>query len=186
MTAPQSRQPDESAKAFEAFVIYRDMGAARTTKAVAAQLEKAHGFVGRWCTTHHWVRRAHAHDAELDRRKRISELREVEAMRKRQVKIALTMQNLGLIELEKMLAEATRRKKKRGSLDERTILKLIDQGAKLERLNRGEPGEITESREGESADLTSLSVEDLKRLRAMKSKMRAQQLVDDEGGSDGD
>ena len=179
MTAPQSRQSDESAAAFEAFVKYRDMGPSRSTKEVASELSKSHTLIGRWCTAHHWVRRSHSHDAELDRRRRYGELREVEKMRKRQVKAALVMQELGFIELEKMLSEATRRKKKRGSLDEKTILKLIAQGAKQERINRGEPGEIVEQHGGEGMDLTALNLDELKQLRQLRAKVRARQLADE-------
>ena len=125
------------------------------------------------------MRRSNSHDAELDRRKRYSELREVERMRKRQVKIALMMQDVGYIELGKMLKEAERRKAKRGSLDEKTILKLIAQGAKLERINRGEPGEIVEQHGGEGMDLTALNLDELKQLRQLRAKVRARQLADE-------
>lgn len=181
MTAPQSQQSGETALAFEAFVIYRDMGPSRTTKAVAEQLQKSHGLIARWGTVNHWVRRAHSHDAELDRRKRYGELREVEKMRKRQVKSALLMQEIANIELAKMLGEAGRTKKKRGSLDEKTILKLLAQGAKLERINRGEPGEIVEQHGGEGMDLTGLTLDELKTLRALRAKVRARQLAEVEG-----
>lgn len=146
---------------------------------MAKELGKSHGLIQRWCTNHYWVRRSNSHDAELDRRKRYGELREVEKMRKRQVKAALVMQELGFIELEKMLSEATRRKKKRGSLDEKTILKLIAQGAKQERINRGEPGEIVEQHGGEGMDLTALNLDELKQLRQLRAKVRARQLSDE-------
>lgn len=177
--AAYDRKADESDPAFEAFVLYRDAGVSRNTRSVAKELDKSHTIVGRWCTEHGWVKRARAWDKEVDRRNQLGQLKEVEAMRRRQIKMALSMQELGMIELEKELATAKRRKKKRGDLDEKTIVKLIDQGAKLERLNRGEPGEIVQSNSDGSVDLTGLTTAELRKLKEMRSKVRTRQLKAD-------
>jgi hypothetical protein len=180
MTLPYSKKKDETAEAFEAFATYRDMGTGRSHASVAEKLGKSEQLIGRWSRKHGWIKRVHAYDAELDRRKRLVDLREVERMRKRQIQSALAMQDLGNIELWKMLDEARKSKKKRGSLDEKTILKLIEKGATLERLNRGEPGEIVHTSSEGGLDLTGLSLTELKQLRALRHKVRARQLAEAE------
>jgi hypothetical protein len=64
---PWERQPKESARAYEAFVAYRDMGPGRAVRAVARELGKSVTLIGRWSSAHHWVERAEAWDAEQDR-----------------------------------------------------------------------------------------------------------------------
>lgn len=184
MTAPYSKKKEESPEAFEAFAMYRDMGVGRSLVSVAEKLRKSEPLIARWSRKHGWVKRVHAYDAELDRRKRLVDLREVEKMRKRQIATANAMQDLGNIELWKMLAEAKRLKKRRGSLDEKTILKLIEKGTALERLNRGEPGEIIQSTGEGGLDLSGLSLEELKILRELRYKVRTRQLAEAESKDD--
>ena len=61
------RQNDESGKAYEAFGVYRDMGAARTVSAVARQLRKSRALIDRWKRQWNWEERARAYDRELER-----------------------------------------------------------------------------------------------------------------------
>ncbi len=177
MSLPFERRKDEGPEAFEAFSAYRDMGVSRSTAAVARTCGKHKSLMDRWSSTHAWVRRAAAWDAEVDRRKRLVDIHETENMRKRQIRRALKMQELSEIEINKMLSEAQRRKKKRGSLDEKTVLKLSDEGAKLERVNRGEPGEIVHNTGDGSVDLTGLSLVELKQWKAIRAKVKARQLA---------
>lgn len=51
---PWERQEGESSKAFEAFVIYRDMGAKRTFTAVADTLHKSCTLIRRWKEQWDW------------------------------------------------------------------------------------------------------------------------------------
>ncbi len=182
---PEAKRPEESAEAFEAFAIYRDMGVGRNVRAVAAELAKSEPLIKRWCSQHDWVRRCHSYDLEVDRRKRLVALRDIEKMRKRQIAAAQTMQDLALIELEKKIKQA-KKKQKKGLVDTRDIVKLMEAGAKLERLNRGEPGEIVQNNSDEQMDLSSLTLDELKQLRAFRSKVRARQSAEEakEGADD--
>lgn len=62
------RRAAESAKAFEAFVVYRDGGATRSVERVAETLQKDHTFLRKWSARHEWVSRAAAYDTEVARR----------------------------------------------------------------------------------------------------------------------
>ena len=64
---PWERLPGESTPAFQAFAAYRDMGAERTSRAVAAQLGKSAALIHRWSSRWQWVDRAQAYDDQLDR-----------------------------------------------------------------------------------------------------------------------
>ncbi len=54
------RQPGESAKAFEAWQVYRDTGSERSVSEVARQLAKSRQLVDRWAQRHDWHGRVQA------------------------------------------------------------------------------------------------------------------------------
>lgn len=60
---PWDRQPGETSKAYEAFSIYRDMGAERTVRATAEALTKSEQLIKGWSGKNRWVDRAAAYDS---------------------------------------------------------------------------------------------------------------------------
>ena len=56
------RQENETNKAFQAFCIYRDLGAGRTLAAVAEKLRKSYDLIRRWSKNYFWQNRADAWD----------------------------------------------------------------------------------------------------------------------------
>ena len=64
---PWERQPKETAEAFEAFVLYRNMEGRRSTRGVAQTLLKSDAMTRRWSSVHQWVSRALSWDEEVDR-----------------------------------------------------------------------------------------------------------------------
>jgi hypothetical protein len=60
---PWDRQPFETSKAYEAFSIYRDMGAKRTVRGTAEALTKSEQLIKGWSGKNDWVRRAAAFDS---------------------------------------------------------------------------------------------------------------------------
>lgn len=61
MPLPFEQKPDESAKAFEAFTVYLNMGAKRSLEAVGRHLGKSKALMERWSKRHNWVMRVDAH-----------------------------------------------------------------------------------------------------------------------------
>jgi hypothetical protein len=185
MALPYDRREKETEPAFQAFVTYRDMGlGARSIIAVSQQLGKSETLISRWSKLHDWVKRVRAYDIEVDRRKRLGELRAVEQMRTRQVKLAQQMQELAAGELQKVIRLA-KKTKDAGAIDQGLILKLIDVGSKLERLNLGEPSEITQTNaDVDPFDLSALSVDELRALKRMRAKLRRTSDEDEAEGGD--
>jgi len=62
------RQSGESAKAYEAFRLYRDVDPGdRSQRKVASTLGKSGALISRWSSAHHWVTRAEAWDAHQEK-----------------------------------------------------------------------------------------------------------------------
>jgi hypothetical protein len=59
------QQPNESAKAFEAFSEYLSMGVQRSTQAVAKKCGKTPRLIERWCSKYKWVDRVNAYTKEM-------------------------------------------------------------------------------------------------------------------------
>lgn len=92
---PWERLPVESSPAWEAFVLYRDGGPARTIRGVCRQLHKSLTLIGRWSVRHKWVERAGGWDAYTDRIRREASLKAVKEMTERHARMAATA--LGVI-----------------------------------------------------------------------------------------
>lgn len=170
---PYEQRGDESGPAFAAFILYRDMGLERTQREVAKQCGKNPSLVSRWGAQYHWRQRCVTWDLEVDRRKRVGDLKGVEDMRRRQTRTALALQELGNRELAKMLAESKKRSKA-GTLEQGLVMKILDLGSRLERVNRGEPGEIVQNTSSDRVDLSALTVDELKVMKRVRGKLRAQ------------
>lgn len=138
---PWERQEDETDKAFEAFAIYRDMER-RTTRGVASQLSKSVALISRWSSTHEWVKRAAAWDAERDRIARQEQIDEIKKMRKRHADLASAM----LVKAARALQRIPEDEIKAGD-----VSRMVDTAAKLERVSRGDAETVIEERQGEAA-----------------------------------
>lgn len=143
---PWERQPDENPKPFEAFCTYRDMGMERSIRAVAAKLGKSETLIARWSTNNHWVERVAAWDDEQERIEReIAQKEQAKAireMRKRHADIANAM----LLKAAKALKAIPDDEVRAGD-----ISRMVDVAAKLERISRGDVGEVVEERNGGDA-----------------------------------
>jgi hypothetical protein len=89
---PWERLHGESTQAFEAFVLYRDMGADRSLARVAKQLGKSTTIVERWSARDSWVTRVAAWEDEQDRLWRQQQINSRREVGKRHLRIANAMQ----------------------------------------------------------------------------------------------
>jgi len=130
----------KSTKHSEAFDVYFRLGAVRSIERVREELVRRYGeapvprTLYSWSSRFQWQHRI----ARLEHEARVAEdevrVAEVKEMHERQAKAGLLMQQKGT---EWLLAIA-------GVVDASTALKAIFDGAKLERIARGQPGERQE------------------------------------------
>ena len=143
---PWERREKESTKAYEAFCIYRDMGRERSLSKVAEKLQKSYTLIGRWSRENGWVDRAAKWDDEQDRIERETAQKEqakaIKEMRKRHADLGTAM----LIKAAQALKSIPVNEIKPGD-----ISRMVDVASKLERISRGDVGEVVEERDGGKA-----------------------------------
>lgn len=143
---PWERQEGESTINYEAFCAYRDMGRERSLAKVGKKLGKSDTLMSNWSSKYSWVSRAADWDDEQDRIAReIAQkemVEEIRKMRKRQAEAGKFMQVKATRALSKIPDE---------ELKPVDISRLIEVGSKLERLARGDVGEVVEERDGGDA-----------------------------------
>jgi hypothetical protein len=147
MAAPWDQQAGESAKAYAAFCLYRDLGPRRSLDAASrryhgsewerqgppgGRLPRASGTVRRWAQCWNWPARARAWDQESERIKQAEQHAAIQEMAERHAKEALMIQNKAIERLRQLRPE---------ELGARETLAYLVEAAKLERLARGEPTE---------------------------------------------
>lgn len=125
--AQWERQPDESAKAFEAFAIYRDMGIDRSIRKVAQRLGKSATLIGKWSSRHNWPERVKAYDRDLDRQAHAQAVRDVRRMTQRHINIAMQLQSKALEALQQL--DVT-------MLSPKMQLAFLSKATEIERMNR--------------------------------------------------
>lgn len=140
---PWEQQPGESAKAFEAFNAYLDMGADRSIRGVAQQLGKSSTLMARWSSTHGWVERVAAYEADLQRAAHAKAVKDAQKMAERHISIALKLQTKALEALAKLEPE---------ELDPKNLIAFVREATKLERENRADIVTKTDpDKDGEAA-----------------------------------
>lgn len=138
---PWERQPKESAKAFEAFEIYCQMGTERSIQKVAQKLTKSTTLLKRWSSQWDWQERCRAYDNERKRLEIAQEKKNIKKMQERQIQMAVLLQKKALQALDKIDIE---------DLPPRDILRFMTEGAKLEKQTRME-GSTSLGEEAEKA-----------------------------------
>lgn len=124
---PWERQDGESAKAYQAFCKYLDMGEKRSIRAVAQQLGKSATLMARWSSTWHWPDRVVEYEADLRRQAYKKAQNGAEKMAKRHINIALKMQEKALAALNATKPEC---------IQVRDMITLLREATKLERDSR--------------------------------------------------
>ena len=93
------RQEGEGEKAYEAFLVYRDMGAKRNVRAVGQKLNKSLTQIGKWSSRWNWVERCRAWDNQLQKEAKKVAADELRKMYQRHIKIAMQLQNVAIMSL---------------------------------------------------------------------------------------
>ena len=129
-------QPNESRRAYGAFLIYRDSESRRLSE-VAAKLVPSCSTanVARWSSRHRWQQRAWVWDKEQDRIQQAQQARDRSTARKRHLAIAQEMQSIalhGLLELKAKVAAGTALNMTSGEVEN-----MLTEAIKLERLTLG-------------------------------------------------
>lgn len=124
---PWERQDGESAKAYQAFCKYLDMGEKRSIRAVAQQLGKSATLMARWSSTWHWPDRVAEYEEDLRRQAYKKAQNDAEKMAKRHINIALKMQEKALAALNATKPEY---------IQVRDMITLLREATKLERDSR--------------------------------------------------
>jgi len=128
-TNPWDRQEGESAKAYEAFMVYLELGDERSQQAVGKKLAKSRQLISRWSATYRWVERAVAYDTDIQRRAHAAAVKKKKRMAERHISIALQLQDKALA----ALAET-----KPQDIDPKVLVAMLREATKLERENRME------------------------------------------------
>lgn len=133
------RQKGETARAYEGFTVYRDMGAGRNLRKVRQQLDRSWTTISEWSSKYEWVKRVAAWDAEQDRIARQSQIDEIKKMRKRHADLASAM----LVKAARALQRIPE-----DEIKATDVSRMVDTAAKLERISRGDVGDVIEERDG--------------------------------------
>jgi len=99
---PWERQKGESARAFEAFLVYLQMGPERSIRAVAQKCTKSVSLIRRWSSDNNWVERCRAWDNYLQQEAKKAAVAEVRRMNQRHVKMASAIQATAMQALQEM------------------------------------------------------------------------------------
>lgn len=144
-------QPDETNKQYEAFCVYRNMkipgdpSSKRSIRQVSEQLGKSETLLNRWSSKNDWVKRADAWDDEQERilseEQRKQQLADIKKMRKRHADLATAM----LVKAAKALKAIPD-----DEIKPSDMTRMVDIASKLERISRGDVGEVIEERQGEA------------------------------------
>ncbi len=105
MTNAWDQQPNESSKAFERFALYRGMGAGRSLRKLAKDLERNPSTVAEISKRHDWQERVTAFDAYIDRASQHNQIIQTKAMKRRQIVLALRAQKLAEKGLKKLMRD---------------------------------------------------------------------------------
>ena len=149
---PWERQPGESEKAYEAFLVFKNAGPGRTIISVSRKLQKSYTIIRRWYKAWDWKTRVEAFDRENDRAEQERLQKEHVAMLKRHMKISTAVQAKALKALEGMEPEELR------PADIRDFLRY---GVELEKETRG--SESGRAQEGQQADTAHMLAEILEK-----------------------
>ena len=159
------QQPGESAKAFEAFRVFRDMGLKRSMAAAFHRLSGKDAGKGRlsvWSQQHDWANRVIAYDRWVDQRSVNEKFVAIKEMSERHAKMAVIFLNKVVTRLQSIDPE---------TLTPDQLLRWFEVASRVERVARGEPSETVETTHTvevkQKIDLSRLNDDEFNTIRAI-------------------
>lgn len=147
--AAWEKRADESAKAFHAFALYRDLGPHRSLSKVARALvesgsaykttDAAETMLSRWSPKYRWVDRAEAYDMEVDARMREAREATMEVATRRHAQAGVVLQGLAM---RRVRGEADVPPLSPAELDASDVASMLRTGVQIERQAHGLPTEV--------------------------------------------
>jgi len=131
------RKKGESTKAYQAFILYREMGAERSYTRVAQELGKSRTLVQRWGGAWTWVERCADWDAYLLRKADAARLVAIKKANERHVELAQTFLARVRARLDAMSQNAL-------EIEAEHLPKWLDIAVKIERLGLGMSTQLVE------------------------------------------
>lgn len=136
------QQPKETNKAYERFRLYRDMGAGRSLRKLAKELGLDLSSIAEMSSRYRWQERVSAFDAYIDEASQHKSIIQVKAMKERQIALALKAQKAATKGLEQLISRISQQEAH--NFRPEALVKLLEIGCRLERLNRDEPDQKIE------------------------------------------
>ena len=137
------RLENESAKAYEAFALYRDMGSERAVRKVAEKLSKSLALITRWAAKYQWTQRVREWDDHADEIRRKASDTAIKEMSERHLKFGEAFQGIGAAGLRQVKDAIDRGDPINPRLLD-VAIRASDFGMKTERYVKGEPTERIE------------------------------------------
>lgn len=142
--SPWEKQKGETSKAYEAFIVFRDLGLSRTYEEVSRRMRKSSVLIRKWAKKNGWNERILDFDRYLSEKmlnKDIeSKLDQIEEMHRRQFETARSYHSLTRNYLNKLIDDVKADPKKYDGLaDLYTMFKISKEAMELERHLAGEP-----------------------------------------------
>lgn len=176
------RATGESAKAYAAFLAYRDLGPERSLAKAARQTRRDISLLKRWSSRRAWVERAWAWDASQEREAQEQVRRQREESLRRQARDADRLQRLAMAKLGTLVRRnpASNELELDSQVTTRDAVLIYKLGLEIERSLLGETEDgVTEQPDNE--ELRRLTDEELRSLIEL-----ARQRVRSEAGEDED
>ena len=146
---PWQQQPDESIKAFQAFVTYRNMEPnERSLQRVVSELNKSKTLLGRWSSKFDWVERAALWDDYQEMKRLEARIEEKRRMDERHLRIINAALQKVVAAVQKADVDALAR-----NFNQQVLW--MSELMRLERVIRGEPASIEEQRQKLEVKATS-------------------------------
>jgi hypothetical protein len=158
------QSPDETAKAYVAFCVYRDLGPTRSLAKAAQAMNHPPGYkhtLGEWSTKYKWQSRCFDYDRCMQKVAQLEKEEAIRQMTHRHARDSVKIQQMAMEALETTPLEAA---------PPRDLIRLWERGVRAERTSRGLPAEPTKANYVDYSDAVTDHYWDHERDRKKKEE----------------